>query len=41
MEIWLNTTDMEAIEKGVKMGFVSGITTNPTMVMKSKMPLED
>lgn len=41
MEIWLDTADREVIESAKEMGILHGITTNPTIVAKSKMSLED
>ena len=34
MRIFLDTANIEQIKEGVKMGIVSGVTTNPTLVSK-------
>jgi transaldolase len=34
MRIFLDTANIEQIEQGVKLGVVSGVTTNPTLVAK-------
>ena len=34
MRIFLDTANIEQIKKGVKLGVVSGVTTNPTLVSK-------
>jgi transaldolase len=34
MEIYLDTANIEEIRKAVKMGVISGITTNPTLMMR-------
>jgi transaldolase len=36
MKIFLDTANIEQIRKGAKLGIVSGITTNPTLVAKEK-----
>jgi len=36
MKIFLDTANIEQIKKGAKLGIVSGITTNPTLVAKEK-----
>ena len=35
MKIFLDTADTEAIKKGYETGLVDGITTNPSLIMKS------
>tara|TARA_B100000902_G_scaffold257550_1_gene243787 strand:+ start:84 stop:737 length:654 start_codon:yes stop_codon:yes gene_type:complete len=35
MKIFLDTADTEAIKKGYETGLIDGITTNPTLIMKS------
>jgi transaldolase len=35
MEIFLDTADIEEIRKAVKMGVVSGVTTNPSLMMRA------
>lgn len=36
MEIWLDTIDLEAIKDAAKVGLISGVTTNPSILSKSK-----
>lgn len=35
MEIYLDTAKIEEIEEAVKMGVISGVTTNPSLMMKA------
>lgn len=39
MELWLDTTDHEAIEFANERGILHGITTNPLIVSRAKKPL--
>lgn len=41
MEIWLDTANVRIIQKAKKMGLLSGITTNPTIMAEAKRSLED
>jgi len=41
MQIWLDTADLPLIEKARKMGVLFGVTTNPSIVARSPLPLED
>lgn len=41
MEIWLDTTDTKTIHLGHKLGILSGVTTNPSLISKSEKALED
>lgn len=41
MEIWLDTADLELIQEAKQMGILYGVTTNPSIVSKSKEALED
>jgi transaldolase len=41
MEIWLDTAELDLIESANAMGILHGVTTNPSIVAKSKMGLED
>ena len=41
MKIFLDTADTEAITKGYETGLVDGITTNPSLIMKSGRNPED
>jgi len=35
MEFFMDTADVEAIKKAVELGMCDGVTTNPTLIMKS------
>lgn len=41
MQIWLDTADFKRIEKAKQMGILYGVTTNPSIVAKSNLALED
>lgn len=41
MDIWLDTTNIRTIEKAVRFGLLSGVTTNPTLIAQSKRDLEE
>lgn len=41
MEIWLDTADLASIEEAKNMGILHGVTTNPSIVSKSKLSLEE
>lgn len=41
MEIWLDTVDVKLIDRAKQMGILYGVTTNPSIVAKSKQPLEE
>ena len=41
MKIFLDTADTAAIDKHFKTGLIDGITTNPTLIMKSGRNPED
>ena len=38
MRIFLDTANIDQIKQGVKLGIVSGVTTNPTLMSREKMP---
>lgn len=40
MEFWLDTCDKNRIQQAQELGFLHGVTTNPTSVADSKKPLE-
>lgn len=40
MEIWLDTVDEETIRLGNHLGFIHGITTNPSILRRSSLPKE-
>jgi len=35
MELWLDTTNIRTIQTAVKLGLLSGVTTNPTLIARS------
>ena len=42
MEIFLDTADTDSIKKHFQTGLIDGVTTNPTLIMKSgRDPEED
>ncbi|MGE0197383.1 MAG: transaldolase family protein [Simkaniaceae bacterium] len=41
MEIWLDTTDIKTIQLGRKLGVLSGVTTNPSLISESGHNLEE
>lgn len=41
MEIWLDTADFELIETAKQMGILHGVTTNPSIVAKCNLNLEE
>lgn len=41
MNIWLDTTDIKTIILGSKLGILSGVTTNPSLIGKSGKNLEE
>jgi len=41
MRLFLDTADVDEIRKGVELGVVSGVTTNPTLVARVKRPLPE
>lgn len=41
MEIWLDTADIELVKVATEMGILHGVTTNPSIIAKSKMGMED
>lgn len=36
MKLWLDTVDINGVLKGNKLGILSGVTTNPTLIAESK-----
>ncbi|WP_039360927.1 MULTISPECIES: transaldolase family protein [Candidatus Protochlamydia] len=40
MEIWLDTTNVKTIQKAVRVGVLSGITTNPSLIAQAKKDME-
>ena len=41
MNIFLDTADVESIRKHYETGIIDGVTTNPTLIMKSHKDPED
>ncbi len=41
MEIWIDTANLDLIEQAKQMGILYGVTTNPSIVAKSNLSLED
>lgn len=41
MEIWLDSTNIDTIREAANMGILHGITTNPTILSKSNIKLEE
>ena len=40
MKIFLDTANLESIQKYLELGIVDGITTNPTFLSKEKDPVK-
>jgi transaldolase len=40
MEIWLDTTNVKMLQKAVRVGILSGVTTNPNLIAKSNKEME-
>ena len=41
MELWLDTTDLELISSAKEQGWLHGVTTNPSIIAKSKNTFEE
>jgi transaldolase len=41
MKFFIDTANIDEIKKGVEMGMVDGVTTNPSLVAKEKKPFKD
>lgn len=41
MKFFLDTANIDEIKKGVELGMVDGVTTNPSLVAKEQRPFED
>jgi len=41
MKFFIDTANIEEIKKGVEMGMVDGVTTNPSLVAKESKPFEE
>jgi transaldolase len=40
MDIWLDTTTIRTVQKAVRYGLLSGVTTNPTLIAQAQQDLE-
>ena len=40
MKFFIDTANLEQIKKGVEMGMVDGVTTNPSLIAKEDKPFE-
>lgn len=41
MEIWLDTTNIQTVQKAAQCGLLAGVTTNPTLIAHSQRNLEE
>lgn len=41
MDIWLDTVDIKTVQKAVKFGLLSGVTTNPSLIAHSGRDIEE
>ncbi|MBV9612468.1 MAG: fructose-6-phosphate aldolase [Acidobacteriaceae bacterium] len=41
MKIFLDTANLEELKKGAAMGIVDGVTTNPTLIAKEGVPIDE
>jgi transaldolase len=41
MKFFIDTANIQEIKKGLEMGMVDGVTTNPSLIAKENMPFED
>lgn len=41
MKFFIDTANIDEIKKGVEMGMVDGVTTNPSLIAKETMPFEE
>lgn len=41
MDIWLDTTNIQLVQKAVRFGLLSGVTTNPTLIAHARRSLEE
>ncbi len=41
MKIFLDTANLDEIKKGAAWGIVDGVTTNPTLIAKERVPIEE
>lgn len=41
MKFFIDTANLEEIKKGVEMGMVDGVTTNPSLIARENLPFEE
>lgn len=41
MDIWLDTTKIKTVQKAVRFGLLSGVTTNPSLIAESKRDVDE
>jgi transaldolase len=41
MKFFIDTANLDEIKKGLEMGMVDGVTTNPSLIAREKMPFEE
>ena len=41
MKFFIDTANLEEIKKGLEMGMVDGVTTNPSLIARENMPFEE
>ena len=41
MKFFIDTANLEEIKKGVEMGMVDGVTTNPSLIARESKPFEE
>ena len=41
MKFFIDTANIDEIKKGVAMGMVDGVTTNPSLIAREKKPFEE
>ena len=41
MKIFLDAADVNEIKEAARLGFLDGVTTNPSLIAKAKRPLDD
>ena len=41
MKFFIDTANLDEIKKGVEMGMVDGVTTNPSLIARESMPFEE
>lgn len=41
MEVWLDTTNIQTVQKAARFGLLSGVTTNPTLIAQTGKDIEE